>query len=247
MVQMNDAFQEGIKPLSETLKQLLSVAKILHGCHADALSDHVRDLAECFLKQFCYITTAVNDWRIYVKYSPSTPLSPGFVAKITSIMRRVLSRNANMLCEKITLLASTETSKWKSRAATGKRRKEEEGLGANDPSNELPLATSTQVLEVLEKLLEAISKTFQFLLEFGLGLYWNSQLQVNTTTLAGTADVNPFMVDEEVNSNCEDGKHAAIYPSIQRAQMVSILVAMRYTQLLLLFLSCTSMLLHFTY
>jgi hypothetical protein len=205
MVQMNDAFREGIKPLSETLKQLLSVAKILHGCHADALSDHVRDLAEGFLKMFRYIATAVNDWRIYVKYSPCAPLSPGFVAKITSIMRQVedFSRKANMLCEKITLLASTETSKWKSRAATGKRRKEEEGLGTNDPSNELPLATSAQVLEVLEKLLEAISKTFQFSLEFGLGLYWNSQLQANTTTLAGAADVNPFMVDsEEVNSNC---------------------------------------------
>jgi hypothetical protein len=76
MIQMNNAFQGAIKALSEVLEQLLSAAKIVHGNHTDTLSDHIRNLAECFLKQFHYIEPAVDDWHAYVKCSFSGPLSP---------------------------------------------------------------------------------------------------------------------------------------------------------------------------
>jgi hypothetical protein len=208
MIQMNDAFQEAIKALSEALEQLLSAAKIVHGNHTDTLSDHVRNLAECFLKQFRYIEPAVDDWHAYVKCGFSGPLSPGFVANITSVTHNVedFSRNTYVLCEKITLLASTKISMRRRMAAAGKRRKEEKELGADDPLNELTLATSAQVLEVFDKVQEAISKTFQFSLEFGLGnAYWSPQPEMNKTTQAGTADVNskchplnPFIVDAEL-------------------------------------------------
>jgi hypothetical protein len=207
MIQMNDAFQEAIKALSETLRQLFSAAKIVHGNHADTLSDHVRDLAKCFLKQFRYIAAGVDDWLAYVKSGSSGPLSAGFVANIKEVALQAqdFSPNANVLCEKIALLVSTRSTMWKRRAAAQKRREEE--LGADNPSNELPLPTSAQVLEVIDKLQEAISKTFQFSLEFGLGkVYWSFQLETNNlkTTQASVAGVNsnclqlnPFMVDVE--------------------------------------------------
>jgi hypothetical protein len=98
---------------------------------------------------------------------------PGFVANITSIMHNVkdFSQNMYMLCEKITLLASTKISMWRCMAATGKRRKEEKELGADDPLNKLPLATSAQVLEVIDKVHEAISKHFSSCLSLDLEMH----------------------------------------------------------------------------
>jgi hypothetical protein len=207
MTRMNDAFREAIKALSETLKQLLSAAKIVHGNHADTLSDHVRDLAKCFLKQFRYIATAVDDWRAYVKSGSSAALNPGFIVNIKEVALQVqdFSRNAKALCDEIAHLTSKETSWRKRRAAAGKREEEEE-LGAGDPLSELPLATSAQVIEVIDKLQEAINKTFHFSLEFGLGYTYRSfQGQADMQTQAGAAftnpdhlPLNPFVVDVEV-------------------------------------------------
>jgi hypothetical protein len=207
MIQMNADFQEAIKALSGTLKQLLSAAKIVRDRQADTLSDHVTDLAECFLKQFHYITATVSDWHVYVKSGSSAPLSDEFIASITDLALKTedFTQTTNVLCEKITVLASTKTTRWKRKVAARTQRTEEEELAPDDPLNELPLASSAQVLEALEKLQQAIIKTFQFSVEFGLGkLYWSSQPERDRTTQAGATDMNsdclplnPFMVDVE--------------------------------------------------
>jgi hypothetical protein len=195
MIQMNHAFQEAIKALSETLKQLLSAAKIIHGMNMDRhFKDHVRDLAKCFLAQLRYVETAVCDLCAYVKSGSPGLLTPGLFVYNTEVAQNVrgFTTNTSLLCIEIKYLARMKISRCASMPAVWKRKKEQKRLCADDPLTKLPLASSDQVIKVLNKLEHAIKETCQFSIALGLGQW----LGTYTPTLAG-ADVEVITVTAE--------------------------------------------------
>ncbi|KXN85413.1 hypothetical protein AN958_11340 [Leucoagaricus sp. SymC.cos] len=207
MTQVVQAFRKAIGDVSKTLTQLTTAAEIIHEHQVDTLLAYIRQLARCFLKQFCIIAGVVSEWSSYLKNCSGTTspfLSNGFINRISKITLATedFGEAFHIYRERITVLVTNEVVDKKSRAALSNRKAVE--THGSKLGNYLPLATLDQVEEVLGDLKTAFSKTLQFSLEFGMGyLHYKSQPGVSPTSLDDDVDinefpVNPFLVDPQI-------------------------------------------------